>query len=372
MSKISDLPDEHASIFTALIDLLQPLDEIEAGLAKRAADFVWTGDGEAVLLTLGQHKAKMTSLFGLDNYATVGPKWSELQAVVDNKEFWDPAVILRVGRVFATTEIPLAYLQCGTKTAPLWLRRLLIMTVRAKSGGWYDRQRLRKPFGGFDVERCRELLRLAGQPDDGLLDILFHESDFDDRQDTVIDKLPGVQQFLETEPEAVVAASARLDTIGRAEVVRTVGRFGYVDAYLGFVFGQATGSAKSAREAALAALHDADAEALLAQAARVFETGSSAARAQAATLIASALREQAVPALQAQLEKEKGKRVRETLEAALATLSLATDSAGLADDAKSDSGSGGFQALDDTFVAVPPVPPMPESGAIPQSVFAKL
>lgn len=392
MDRFSSSPEgADPAVFKALKTALAPLDKIEGGLGKRAATYVCTGEGAAVLLTLQKHAAKV--LERLDphqdrSYERKGP-WP-LADILDDDSYWDPEVILRLGKVYGTMESAFGggdYGFCGTKAAPMWLRMLLSITEHARREVEGYGKELRRCFGGLTVARCRELLRLAEAPDDGLLDIVFHRSATQYQQGHCVDKLPGVEDYLRAEPETVVAAAQGLDATGRVELLRAIGRFGLTGAYLDYVFVQGTGSAKSAREAALAALHGADAKQLLAKAAEIFETGSAGARGHTASLIASALKETARPLLEAQLEQEKGKRVRETIEAALITLSLTDEDARREGEASSASGpwsgstegdatpepaNGGFVALDGTPVDLPPRPPLPEKTRIPDQAFDPL
>ncbi len=377
------------AVFKTMKTALAPLDKIEGGLARRAAAYICTGEDSAVLLTLQKQAAKVLERIDLyQNHAYHRKRPWPLAAVLDNGSYWDPEVILRLGKVYGTVESAFgaaAYGLCGTKAAPIWLRMLLSTTEHARYRAEGYGREIPRTFGSFTVARCRELLRLAEAPDDGLLDIVFHRSATQYQQGHSVDKLPGVEDYLRAEPEAVVAAAQGLDAPGRVELLRAIGRFGLTGAYLDYVFAQGTGSAKSAREAALAALHGAEAQQLLAKAAEIFETGSPGARGHTASLIASALKEAARPLLEAQLEKEKGKRVRETIEAALITLSLTDEDARQDDAASPGSGpwsdpaegdgapaNGGFIALDGTPVDLPPQPPLPEKTRIPDQVFEPL
>ena len=393
MGRLYDSPEgADPSVFKALKSGLEPLNEIESGLAKRAAGFVCTGEDSAVLLTLHKHSGEVVqNLLQVNGYRWAGSKRSwPLDALLAREGYWDPAIVLRLGQLYATAETALAgatWGYCGTKAGSLWLRLLLTVTERATPPAFTEDRKNRAPFGQFTVARCRELLRLADEPDDGLLDILFHRSAQEYRNGHCLDRLPGAEDYLKTEPDSVMAAAKVLDAIGRIELLRAIGRFGLTDAYLGYVFAQGTGSAKSVREAALAALQGASADRLLAKAAEVFEGGAAAARGNAASLIALAAKERARPLLEAQLEKEKGQRVRETIRAALTTLALTDEEAAAGTDvppagqtagpeslgAESDApANGGFIALDGSAVDLPPLPPMPERTPIPGHLFDHL
>ncbi len=385
IGRIAGTPDgADPFIFNALKKSLAPLDKVEEGLARQAAAYVCTGDGSAVLLTLQQKSPQAVNHLPLQTgyHSVGGAKWW-LAPILADKHYWNPDLVMRLGKVFAAAATSLTnatWGYCGTMAGPMWLRLLLTATERsARYDGAFGVDR--PYFGEFTVARCRELLRLAEEPDDGLLDILFHRSATGYQDGHCIDKLMGAEDYLRDEPATVIAAAGILDSKGRVEMLRAIGRLGLTDAYLDYVFAQGTGSAKSAREAALAALHGARADRLLAKAAEAFESGSPSARGHAAILIASALREEARPLLEAQLETEKGKRVRESIEQALTNISLTAEGSARPADAAAatlaaappDGGpspaNGGYIALDGTAVDLPPMPPMPPRTKIPEALF---
>lgn len=377
-------------IFNCVRTALASFDKVENGLAKRAASYVCTGENSAILLTLQQQSAKAVKFLQLSGHYYAGSRASwPLAPILTDEKFWDPELVLRLGRLYGAAASALtntSWGYCGTMAGPMWLRLLLTATeYGARPDQPYNSEGPR--FGQFTVARCRELLRLAEEPDDGLLDILFHSSASEYRDGHCVDKLPGAEEYLRSEPQTVVAAAQSLDAKGRVQLLRAIGRLGLTDTYLDYVFAQGTGSAKSAREAALAALHGASPESLLAKAAEIFENGSAGARGHVAHLIMSALREEARPLLETQLEKEKGKRVRDTIEAALTTMSLAGDEgAPTRDDAATDDAAGsatsgkpavapangGYIALDGSAVDLPPLPAMPERTTIPERLYDEL
>ena len=113
-----------------------------------------------------------------------------------------------------------------------------------------------------------------------------------------------------------------LDAHGRVQLVRSIGRFALVDAYFGYVYERALDSAKTVREAARAALHGAQRERLLAAAAHTFEEGPAGERARLPELLASALGADARTLLEREHERQSAKRVRESIQAAIANLDL--------------------------------------------------
>lgn len=368
----------------AIREALAPLDKIENDLGKRAATYVCTGEGSAVLLSLQAQASGLVKHLGLRGYVRYDRHSSwPLESILANEGFWDPELVLRLGQVYGAAEPALTNVRwglCGTDAGPMWLRVLLSVTESAPHSNLTS-GRKRRPFGQFTVERCRELLRLANAPDDGLVDILFHRGATGYSRGRCLDTLPGAEDYLRAEPKTVIAAAKVLDAPGRVELLRAIGRLGLTDAYLDYVFAQGTAPTKSAREAALAALHGAGREALLIKAMEVFDSGTGESRSHTASLIASALKEDARPVLEAQLEKEKGKRVRETIQAALTTLSLSsTEGAGAAGGSTAGEAAGpaaaqangGYIALDGSTVDLPPRPAMPERTKIPDQLFERL
>ena len=300
IGRIAGTPDgSDPFIFNIVRKALAGFDKVEGGLSRAAATYVCTGEGSAVLLTLQQKSPKAIEHLPLQAvYRSVGgAKWS-LISILANKDYWDPALILRLGQVFgaaATSLTNATWGYCGTMAGPMWLRLLLTATERgARYDGVFNSDG--PQFGEFTVSRCRELLRLAEEPDDGLIDILFHRSATGYQDNHCLDALPGAEDYLRNEPEAVIAAAGILDAKGRIEMLRAIGRLGLTDTYLDYVFAQGIGSAKSTREAALPALHGAGADRLLEKAAEVFESGAPSARGHVANLIASALKEERAPA----------------------------------------------------------------------------
>ena len=388
IGRIAGTPDgSDPFIFNIVKKALAGFDKVEGGLSRAAATYVCTGEGSAVLLTLQQKSPKAIEHLPLQAvYRSVGgAKWS-LISILANKDYWDPALILRLGQVFgaaATSLTNATWGYCGTMAGPMWLRLLLTATERgARYDGVFNSDG--PQFGEFTVSRCRELLRLAEEPDDGLIDILFHRSATGYQDNHCLDALPGAEDYLRNEPEAVIAAAGILDAKGRIEMLRAIGRLGLTDTYLDYVFAQGIGSAKSTREAALPALHGAGADRLLEKAAEVFESGSPSARGHVANLIASALKEEARPLLEAHLETEKGKRVRESIETALTNLSLVgeepaatggeaapggTEKPATAENPAVVPANGGYIALDGSAVDLPPLPPMAERTKIPERLY---
>ena len=123
-------------------------------------------------------------------------------------------------------------------------------------------------------------------------------------------------------------------------------------------------SAKTAREAAQAALHGVSREFLADRISNLLETGSAAERSQAAGFAVNVLGDEARPILEKHLDVEKGKRIRDAITAALTTLDLMADDPAPDGEpapwgAAEDAGGDGYIALDGSAVDLPPMPDLP-------------
>ena len=73
-----------------------------------------------------QHAAEVLKCLRLNKLWSIRDSAGDIQTVLANEDYWDPAVILRFGRVYETAGAAISNTSrlCGTKASPLWLRLL--------------------------------------------------------------------------------------------------------------------------------------------------------------------------------------------------------------------------------------------------------
>ncbi len=375
-----------AAIFQNLSTLLGPLNKVESGLAGKVTGFICTGKGEANLLTLESNSQAAAAAMKLTDYWQLS--WSQQSAyrgLIWDPGPRDPAIMYRLGRAFAAASGQISashYGLIGSKKSPMWLRLLASMPLWVRN--YVDVPKNADRLGWLSVENCRAVLQSAGESEFALLDIAVdpHKYYFD--QSDQKEPMVGLTDYLRENAQQAAAHAEDLIAAKRVELCHLLGRFELVDRYQAFLLKQAVASAKTVREAAQAALHGVSVEALVAPITELLETGTATERAHAAGFTVSVLRERARPVLEARLEEEKGKRVRDAIALALQTIDLVSESEDAADTgAKSVSGAAGesvveevegngFVALDGSIVQWPECPPLPEDTPVPEAAVEHL
>ena len=366
IGKLRGAPDgADAELFNLLSNSFSRLNKLEPGLAKKVAVFVCTGEGESHLLTLESYAEKAAQAMGLrDQYALGSGQTNALHSLFRGNRRWDPEAFYRLGRAFAAANAKVAGSEwgiAGTKKSPAWLRLVASMPNWMRSYDLHQTDKLGR-FGNVDIGTCRAALKISGESEFALLDIAIDPQDY--YYHTNKEPMRGLEAYLRDNVEEASTLAAQITAPKRVELIGLLGKLKLVDAYQSFIMSQAVASAKTAREAAQAALHGVSREFLADRISNLLETGSAAERSQAAGFAVNVLGDEARPILEKHLDVEKGKRIRDAITAALTTLDLMADDPAPDGEpapwgAAEDAGGDGYIALDGSAVDLPPMPDLP-------------
>ncbi|WP_182084159.1 DUF4132 domain-containing protein [Aureimonas sp. ME7] len=356
---------------------LSVLNRIEPDLGEAAARYVLTGEDATFLLRLGNllqsgHPRYWETYQVLEPHGahTDNPKDYERHAkarerVVLDLEGFDPGVLRRYGELFALQAMSSSYRwnYPGTDASPTWARSL-VHIVAGKLQNHQNRDR--KGFGFLTAPRILAMLEdgeASAFP--ALIDCGFSggETSSYDRHTPSYLAMPGFTEALAAAPSEAVAAIAALGSTGRQVMIQFLAREGLIDAeprFFDFVFASAGNSARTAREAAIAALATSDETRIRDKAAEALGSKQSADRLAAVNVLLARLGSDALPLLEA--HEAGGEKAKAVLQA-IATARASAAVGGEGPEGQAD-GPDGYVAFDGSFVSAPTTaseaePPLP-------------
>jgi hypothetical protein len=310
----------------------------QRGLPQQVADYIATGTPAAVLLTL-QGNAVRTAWRERKQFGRVTRQDSLLTSLAD----WRPDQLQRFGEVLDALEpITQDWGYFGTKASPGWLRHVVSQ--------WLVWESQNEPVAV--LEAMCEAANLGIGP---VLDILFCRDALTYRANGSVSRFAGVDQLLASRREAVAAALPGASADVRAPAIATIGRFGLQGPYLPLLLDAAVGSAKKVRAAALQALTGSDTAALAALIADRFATAAPGARAELAEVAAQTLGSRAAETLAPLRAGETNPKVLAALDRVAGS---PAEKAAAGPPQRPDSADG-YTAVDGSWVALPPLPPLP-------------
>ncbi|MGI9333390.1 MAG: DUF4132 domain-containing protein, partial [Gammaproteobacteria bacterium] len=322
-------------------------------------------------------------------------KWP-LEDLLLNDKFWDDTVVLRVARVLAMAEPVVGEspdLLLGSPSVPYWLRIVTGLTARAvtiaahrtpagSSPGSSDQKY--GALGAFTAQRCLSMLRLAQEPEEALVGMVFEGLDrfymggYMGVRKSLVKVLAGTEDYLRCAGDVLARVGPSMSANARVNLMHTLGRLGQAEANFDWIFEQGVGSARTARDVARAVLLSADPAQILAAGEQMLRGGNASQRAQVASLLSATLKQDARALLAAHLETEKAKRVREALQSALTGLDLAVRTVRPQEAPDAADTHGGAEvppsllALDGTPIARTPMPSMPPDTPVSDEDFAHI
>lgn len=343
---------------------LDRLDAVIPDLGAQALRYVLTGENDSVLLTLGQNQQKVAEALGRKFWTSTG-NWTDGRSeYVLAPRDWQPDILRRYGEVLAIAKGSRSYPPLpGSDRTPRWLATILAEHADARGAVLSGRS---TPKGlppeaqePFTVAKLRALLETEPGPSlDPILDMAFENGD--NRYAHLMPRhspeaMPGFDNFLREDPVARTAEIARLSPKARTYGMRLLARKGLADGvWFDLAFTQACDSSKAGREAAVVLLKAADPDLLIARVAASFPGMKASQKIEIARAVAIAGGPGGVDLLRKLLEAEDAPRVAAELERLIGQESLAAGG-----EAHRPDGSGGYLALDRSWVEAPPLAELP-------------
>jgi len=236
---------------------------------------------------------------------------------------------------------------------------------------WLTSQCRPSPFGAvgrpkkssrlYGVATLMGLFEAAKEPLDGLIEYLYGSEGY--HWQGGWKEIEGRDALLRDERERVAAVASKLDADARCRLLADIAAYKLGALYGDLVFAWAVDNAKTLRVAAQATLADLPAEDLFARAARVLESGAAAERYEMVLFLKRAAGALAGPLLEAHLEKESTKRVRDAVSEALGSIEARHAPA---------VPEGAFRTIDGTIFQIPPMPELPPDTPLPATAMEPL
>ena len=327
--------------------LFAPLGRSRPGFDWQAADYVATGGASSILSTA----ANIAVQAAWRSANNVWPRRDQHGVFAPGVD-WTSDQVMRLGEVVAALEpIQFDWGFFGTSKSPDWMRHAASLWLG------HDRK-------GMSLDWLLSVAEAGGLGIGAVLDVLLSRGagSYGDRNS--VDRFADPGAWLVAHRETVVAALPALGADERAEFAATVGRFGVAPVFLSSLIDLAIGSSKKARSNARQALTGTDPDSLCAELAVRFTKLPPAGRAELLE-VAALLGAAAEPLLAGWAAGETAPRVLAAIERARGTEAAAVDEV-VPDDAT------GYLAIDGTWVAIPPQPPLPVSTRIPAETLALL
>ncbi len=351
---------------------LQKLDARFPGLARKLQDYIDFGGDPAVLATVGA--AGSWLLGGRHAHPRDDP------GVVARREAFssdmaDPAWVARYVEVL-TADCRNArphYTFLPASEAPaevrVFLSELKNRTARPTQPGVPA-----TPWPILSAPHVMEIVTQLGGRAEDVLDVVFHrDSGYAYRFEGLqLARIFDLEALVLAHPDAFVAVEKRLPVAGRAQLYSYLLQKKLVDTapFDQMIVAGLGDSAKAIRETALLAFAKVDPARRLATADRLLATGNADMRGSMIEVLMALGSEAARKRLVAHLAVEKTARLKATIEGYLQatgaepTPGTATDSPGVP----------GYRAIDGSFVAIPPLQPLPatEPFVVPDALRAEL
>ncbi len=318
------------------------LASLRADLPRDIERYISEGDNPSLLLTLQQQRTREHWARRPRSYP-IRDETGLLSNIVD----WPPQRLFRAGQILANLE-PITYDWgfFGTKKSPDWLRHIV--------SNWLGQSRKNQPLTPLLALCEQERLGVAAA-----LDIIFSKDASDYRLANSSARFAGVQAWLTTEHDAIVAALPELAAEIRAELMAAIGRLGLHSVYLDTLVDTAASPTKTVRTAARQALTGADRSALTAAIEARFATAAPTQRAELVEVAAGALGPAAQPLLLRLREGETVAKVLAAFERTAGVTGAAADAASAVSTGAPavPDGRDGYLAVDGSRVELPPLPP---------------
>ncbi|MDX8350247.1 DUF4132 domain-containing protein [Cognatiyoonia sp. IB215446] len=333
---------------------LKRLNNVEKGMGDQAIKYVLTGESATVLSTLsvkgGGDQIHVCGTryqsFGDNDVHTKRPG-----LFLDNDPY-ELDLLARYAQALAACCKTLPGHAIGTTKSSPALRVLCSEAFQAAMQDvrrWPPQPR-KKPIKGLSADRLIQVTKALNAKLEDLFELLFWETGPYERVKTelyraCVDVTPLIQQH----SDAAFAGVARCTAPGRTAFLVHLAKHDMANAepFLGHVLAQTSDSAKSVREAALAALKKVDATLIETHATEQLSSGKVITRAAMVDLLLSIDTDSARAALEAHAKIEKTARVKAAIENGLSVSQVAAQLEQDPDD------TSGYSAIDGTRVAIP-------------------
>ena len=350
-------------------DLIR-LEKVEAGLGKAAIDYVLRGENDSVLLRLDHHQKAVAETLGRQYWSSAGSWRTGRSDFLLAAPIWRPDAIRRYGEVLdfiykgsAWPALP------ASDRSPRWFRVVLHEYGQARAAVTNDNIKWKVPPAARAKQpwTIARLIDLLGDDLAPILDAAFTRDEGPLRADLNHGSPEAMSDFeahLRADPErrlrelSGLGAKARSNALHRfAQLKMAEGR------YFDFAFEQTGEGAKSVREAATLLLRSASAEVLLQRVRDTWTKLKTSQKGEMASLLAATCGEAGATLLRDMATGEKNESVRADIMRRLGEDILTPTPE---NDAR--NGAEGYTAQDGSWIAAPPLPPLPEDKPLPPAL----
>lgn len=336
------------------------LNDIAKGLGDDAARYVKTGDGGEVLATLANTEIDPDFVLCLSHRSTGAQQdaYKKRGELFTNSEPYDIPLIVRYAEVLeaASTKMPPSFRRFpgDTRRAFEIVCDTVFNTVHELGRATGFRQG--KPVKGFTPERAISLGAALGvEAEDVLRNMLWTWDEDFPRHGGFYAKLVDFAPVFRAHSEAVFKAAKSLDHQARLAMLTKFDSDGLVqeEPFLSYLFYEAGASVRENRDNAFKIIKTLPAALVEKKAIELVDDGKASVREGMVTILSGVGSEAAFAALKTRLDTEKTSQVKAAIENAL-LVAKATQG-----DAEAGHDTPGYQALDGTWIEIPPKRDLP-------------
>jgi hypothetical protein len=341
--------------FKRVRDYYKLFEDHDSGLPRLIADYVVGGDSSSVLSTLSTPKVRQVwgNRYGSRKFGV-----QEQSGIFRTALPWTGEEIARIGDVAACLD-PISgqseYGLGGTDLSPDWLRRVLSTygepTAKIRT-----------------IPLLLEMTKGRGLGLEVALDMVFSTNTFGYQYNFSADAYLGVDDWIKSDPAAILEAAQKLKPGQRALIAAAAGRYDMSDAYLDLIIDAGLAPSKGGKKAARGAIAGATNAKLSANLDTRYIKAKPSVRVELIGLAVAGLGKEAPALLETWRTIDQTNTVAAALDQALGTMALVDDSGGGTQTGDENS----YVAMDGSIVSFPPCPDIPPRTTIPQSVFALL